>query len=143
MHYENLQKITQREKKQAKDYAVESLARELIGHMDILHLALRSVPADRQKKAADAPADVPDHLADLYTGVNMTSNGIEKTLLRFDVKPFDPTGEKFNPNLHEAMYMAPVPGKEPGSVLECQKKGWMLKDRVLRAAQVGVVSDSS
>lgn len=48
---------------------------------------------------------------------------IEKVLKRHGVVPFDPTGEQFDPNRHEALYQAPVPGKEPGSVIECQEIG--------------------
>lgn len=146
--FENLQKITTREKTKAKEYAIESFAKDLIENMDILHLALNTVPADKRTKAArpssseSGPTEA-DHLADLFVGVDMTAKNLEKTLSRFGVKAFDPTGEKFDPNLHEAMYQAPVPGKEPGSVLECQKKGWLLKDRLLRPAQVGVVMDTS
>jgi len=145
--FENLQKITQREKTKAKDYAIESFAKDIIDSMDILHLALGTVPADKRAKASSAsssgatPNDA-DHLSDLFIGVDMTARNLEKTLGRFGVVAFDPTGEKFDPNRHEAMYQAPIPGKEPGSVLECQKKGWLLKDRLLRPAQVGVVMDS-
>ena len=73
----------------------------------------------------------------------MTSRLLLSTLSTYGVKPFDPTGEKFDPNHHEALYQAPVPGKEPGTVLECQKIGYTIKDRLLRAAQVGVVQDTS
>ena len=73
----------------------------------------------------------------------MTHRLLLQTLFKYHVKPFDPTGEKFDPNRHEALYQAPIPGKEPGTVLECQKVGYMIKDRVLRAAQVGVVQDTS
>ena len=143
--FENLQKITVREKKQAKDYAIEGFAKEIIANMDILHLALTSVPEDRRqqqvKGGGSEGEEAKDALTDLYQGVALTAKGLEKTLGRFNVTSYDPTGEKFDPNLHEAMYQAPVPGKTPGSVLDCQKKGWKLKDRVLRAAQVGIVMD--
>lgn len=137
-----MQKITVREKKQAKDYAIEGFAKEIISNMDILHLALNSVPEERRQAKADAAEGEKDALTDLYQGVALTAKGLEKTLSRFNVTSYDPTGEKFDPNLHEALYQAPVPGKTPGSVLECSKKGWKLKDRVLRAAQVGIVMDS-
>ena len=136
-----------REKQNAKDYAIQSFAKELISNMDILHLALNSVPPEHQT-LPDNNAEISSssehgkHLVDLFVGVTMTTKEIEKTLGRFGVSSFDPTGQKFDPNLHEAMYQAPVPGKEAGSVLECQKKGWMLKDRLLRPAQVGVVMES-
>lgn len=68
----------------------------------------------------------------------MTQRQLLQTLAKYGVTPFDPTGEPFDPNHHEALYEAPVPGKEPGSVIECSKVGYKIKDRTLRAAQVGV-----
>lgn len=53
----------------------------------------------------------------------MTKKEIEKALKRHGVVAFDPTGEQFDPNKHEALYQAPVPGKTPGEVLECQEIG--------------------
>ncbi len=73
----------------------------------------------------------------------MTKSELLKVLERHGVKQFDPTGEKFDPNLHEALYMAPIPGKEAGTVAECSKLGYMMKGRTLRPAQVGVVQDMS
>lgn len=70
----------------------------------------------------------------------MTKAELLKTLARHGVKQFDPTGEKFDPNLHEALYQAPIPDKEPGTVFETSTLGYTLNDRTLRAAQVGVVS---
>ncbi|GAA98836.1 uncharacterized protein L969DRAFT_24912 [Mixia osmundae IAM 14324] len=136
--YENLQKITTREKAAARDFAVQKLATDLVANTyDILSLALKSVPeAKRTDKANSA------ELVDLYTGVSLTQTELEKALRRVGVEQFDPTGEKFDPNFHEAMYQAPVPGKQPGTVLECQRKGWTIKGRLLRPAQVGVVLDS-
>jgi len=79
----------------------------------------------------------------LVQGVEATHRILLQTLAKYGIKPFDPTGEKFDPNRHEALYSVPVAGKQPGEILECQKIGYMIKDRVLRAAQVGVVADSS
>lgn len=73
----------------------------------------------------------------------MTQRLLLQTLFKYHVKPFDPTGDVFDPNHHEALYQAPVPGKEPGTVIDCQKTGYKIKDRVLRAAQVGVAQDTS
>lgn len=77
----------------------------------------------------------------LVQGVEATHRILLQTLAKFGVSPFDPTGDKFDPNVHEALYSVPLPGKRPGEVLECQKLGYMIKDRVLRAAQVGVVAE--
>lgn len=65
----------------------------------------------------------------------MTKSEMEKVLKRHGVVAFDPTGEPFDPNVHEALYQAPVPGKEPGSVLECQEIGCEL--RIFRRVNVG------
>lgn len=72
----------------------------------------------------------------MHEGVSLTKREIEKTLARHGVKSFDPTGEMFDPNKHEALYQAPVPGKEPGSVLECQEigcKSFLLLIKEIRA----------
>lgn len=115
--FENLQKISLREKQQAKDFALTSFAKDLISSIDIISLALKSIPADRLTPAADKD------LLDLHEGVTLTKKEIERVLKRHGIVPFNPEGEQFDPNLHEALYQAPVPGKEPGSVLECQEIG--------------------
>lgn len=108
----------------------------------MLSLALKSVPSSALTPAEDAnPPDNKSpsaYLQELHHGVEMTQRLLLQTLFKYQVKPFDPTGDKFDPNKHEALYQAPVPGKEPGVVIDCQKVGYMIKDRVLRAAQVGV-----
>ena len=120
----------------------------------MLALALNSVPQTALKppESASTPEGDPPaaseksaeaYLAELHTGIEMTHRLLLQTLFKYHVKPFDPTGDKFDPNFHEALYQAPIPGKEPGTVLECQKIGYKIKDRVLRAAQVGVVQDTS
>ncbi|KAG8679173.1 Mitochondrial matrix cochaperone [Ceratobasidium sp. 394] len=127
----NLQRNAQREKEQTRDYAITKLAKDLVGTVDVLDLALKSVPENARKGNQ------------LYEGVEMTQRSLLQSLAKYGVEQYNPTGEKFDPNLHEALYMAPVPGKEPGTVLETQKLGYRIKDRVLRAAQVGVVQEAS
>ncbi|ETW85921.1 molecular chaperone of the GrpE family [Heterobasidion irregulare TC 32-1] len=124
----NLQRNAAREKEQTRDFAVSRFAGDLLETVDVLALALKSSPAA--------------HLQELYTGVEITHRLLLQTLFKYQIKPFDPTGDKFDPNRHEALYQAPIPGKEPGTVIDCQKTGYMIKDRVLRAAQVGVVQES-
>ena len=134
--------------------------------VDVLSLALKSVPEailnSKANEAAESesssststPPEPPsssttqpaksaqEYLTELHHGVEMTHRLLLSTLFKYNVKPYDPTGEKFDPNRHEALYQAPVPGKEPGTVLECQKTGYTIKDRTLRAAQVGVVAEA-
>ncbi|KAF9532990.1 mitochondrial grpe [Crepidotus variabilis] len=156
----NLQRNSAREKEQTKDFAISRFAGDLLETVDVLSIAIKSVPIAALKPAthsgaSDATPPLPEipaealpksheaYLNDLHTGVEMTQRLLLSTLFKYHVKPFDPTGDKFDPNLHEALYQAPIPGKEPGTVLECQKIGYKIKDRVLRAAQVGVVQDLS
>jgi len=83
------------------------------------------------------------YLAELHTGVSMTHRLLLSTLFKYHVKPFDPTGDEFDPNKHEALYQAPIPNAKSGTVIDCQKTGYMIRDRVLRAAQVGVAQGDS
>ena len=157
----NLQRNAAREKEQTRDYAITRFASDLLETVDVLSLALKSVPESALKRSdisstspsqptSDDPSSSSqpvrtsqDHLIDLHQGVEITHKQLLQTLFKYGVKPFDPTGDKFDPNRHEALYQVPVPGKEPGTVLECQKSGFTIKDRTLRAAKVGVVADTS
>ncbi|KAG2037261.1 GrpE-domain-containing protein [Suillus americanus] len=150
----NLQRNAAREKEQQRDFAITRFAGDLLETVDVLALALKSVPddvlaqADSPSSASSDPSSpnsksIQTYLKELHQGVDMTHRLLLSTLFKYHVKPFDPTGDQFDPNQHEAMYQAPIPGKEPGTILECQKTGYMIKDRLLRAAQVGVVQDTS
>lgn len=148
----NLQRNAAREKEQQRDFAITRFAGDLLETVDVLALALKSVPEDAFAQADSPSPDSSDsssnsksiqtYLKELHQGVDMTHRLLLSTLFKYHIKPFDPTGDMFDPNQHEAMYQAPIPGKEPGTILECQKTGYMIKDRLLRAAQVGVVQDT-
>ena len=139
---QNVQRRTAEEKKTMGDHAISRLAKDLTESVDVLDLALRSVPeALRTTKSEDNEASRA--LVELYDGVSLTRKSILDMLRTHGIEAFDPLGEKFDPLLHEALYQAPVPGKEPGSVLDCSKIGYMIKGRLLRAAQVGVVQDTA
>ncbi|KAI0256697.1 GrpE nucleotide exchange factor, partial [Lactifluus subvellereus] len=151
----NLQRNAAREKEQTRDFAITRFAGDLLETADVLSLALKSVPESVLASPAEASSpgsaqsQPPDnkspsaYLQELHHGVEMTQRLLLQTLFKFQVKPFDPTGDKFDPNKHEALYQAPVPSKEPGTVIDCQKIGYTIKDRVLRAAQVGVAQETS
>ncbi|KAJ7172468.1 GrpE-domain-containing protein [Mycena filopes] len=163
----NLQRNSAREREKTRDFAITNFAVDLLETVDVLSMALKSVPvpppaaaepdADAIPSNSDEPAPEPspdapppppptktsdDYLRDLYTGVEITQRQLLQTLYKYHVKPFDPTGDQFDPNRHEALYQAPVPGKPPGTVIDCQKIGYTIRDRVLRAAQVGVAQES-
>jgi len=151
----NLQRNAAREKEQTRDFAITRFAGDLLETVDVLSLALKSVPSSALTSPEGANAldsdrpSLPDnkspsaYLQELHHGVEMTQRLLLQTLFKYQVKPFDPTGDKFDPNKHEALYQAPVPGKEPGTVIDCQKVGYTIKDRILRAAQVGVAQEAT
>jgi molecular chaperone GrpE len=146
----NLQRNAAREKEQTRDFAITRFAFDLLETVDVLAMALKSVPQSALTSTETSNPNPPSseskspqtHLNELYTGVEMTHRLLLQTLFKNHVKPFDPTGDKFDPNRHEALYQVPMPGKEPGTIIDCQKIGYTIKDRVLRAAQVGVVQES-
>ena len=74
----------------------------------------------------------------------MTDSILMQTLKKHGLERFDPSeaSEKFDPNLHEATFMAPQAGREDGTVFHTQQKGFLLNGRVLRPAKVGVVKNS-
>lgn len=128
---ENLRRRTEREIADAKAYAVTSFARDMLGSSDNLRRALESLPADAMK-AADAAVKA------LHEGVELTERELLKTLERHGVRQIDPQGEKFDPNLHQAMFEAPDATIAKGLVSKVVQIGYKIGERVLRPALVGV-----
>ncbi len=128
---ENLRRRTEREIADAKAYAVTSFARDLLGSADNLRRALESVP-----ETAQATADTS--LKALVEGVELTERELLKTLERHGVRKIDPQGEKFDPNLHQAMFEAPDAAIAKGLVSKVVQTGYKIGERVLRPALVGV-----
>ena len=128
---ENLRRRTEREISDAKAYAVTSFARDLLGSADNLRRALESVP-----ETARAAAD--NALKAVVEGVELTERELLKTLERHGVRKIDPQGEKFDPNLHQAMFEAPDPAIAKGLVSKVVQTGYKIGERVLRLALVGV-----
>ncbi|GJC85766.1 GrpE, mitochondrial [Colletotrichum liriopes] len=138
--FRNLQDRTQREVKQARDFALQKFSKDLIDSIDNLDRALSMVPQDKIN-APEKTGDLQD-LANLYEGLKMTDDILMSTLKKHGIERFDPEGEKFNPNEHDATFMAPQPEKEDNTVFHVQQKGFKLNGRVLRAAKVGVVKNA-
>lgn len=97
------------------------------------------VPA--AKLSTEDKSDDLKDLVNLYEGLKMTDDILMNTIKKHGLERFDPTGEKFNPNEHEATFMSPQEGKEDNAVFFVQQKGFKLNGRVLRAAKVGVVKN--
>ena len=131
---ENTRRIAQRDVADARNFAVKSFAKALLEVSDNLSRALDVVPEEMRK-------DTENHatLATLYEGIEMTESGLLKAFESNGLKKFGTPGEVFDPNQHEALYEYPDSEKEPGTVGQVIKVGFLLNDRVLRPAEVGVV----
>src|ERR1700751_5104761 len=128
---ENLRKRTAREVADAKTYGITGFARDVLDIADNLQRALDAVPAEA--RAAADPG-----LKALIEGVELTERSLLNALEKNGVKKFDPSGEKFDPNFQQAMYEVPDPSVPSGTVVQVVQAGYMIGERVLRPALVGV-----
>jgi len=95
-------------------------------------MALESVPEEKREDKSD------NILYSLFTGVSMTRTQLLNTFKKHGLEMFNPLGEVFDANKHQAMFQTPMADKEPGIVIAVQKEGYILNGRILRPAQVGV-----
>jgi molecular chaperone GrpE len=128
---ENLRRRTEREVQDASRYAVTAFARDVLSVGDNLGRALTSVSAEARAAAGEA-------LAALLSGVEMTEREFVKTLGKHGVKRIEPSGERFDPNLHQAMFEVPDPSVASGTIVQVMQPGYVIGDRVLRPALVGI-----
>jgi len=128
---ENLRRRTARELADARIYAVTNFARDMLTVADNLRRALDSVPADARDDA-DGP------LKALIEGIEVTERDLLKTLDRHGVRRLEPEGQKFDPNLHQAMFEVAQPDVPNGTVVQVMQSGYVIGERVLRPALVGV-----
>jgi molecular chaperone GrpE len=128
---ENLRKRTSREVADARTYGITGFARDVLDIADNLQRALDALPAEA-RDAADPG------LKALIEGVELTERSLLNTLEKNGVKKFDPSGGKFDPNFHQAMYEVPDPSVPAGTVVQVMQSGFMIGERVLRPALVGV-----
>ena len=128
---ENLRRRTEREVADARSYAVTNFARDVLNVADNIRRALDSVPADARATADGA-------LKGLIDGIELTERDLAKTLERHGVKVVEPQGQKFDPNRHQAMFEVPNPEVPAGTVVQVVQAGYVIGERVLRPALVGV-----
>lgn len=127
---ENARKRADRDRREAENYGGSKLARDMLPVYDSLTRALEAATDDQRE---DAKA--------LIEGVELTLRELTNVLTKHGVKPISPTiGEVFDPQLHQAMFEAPVPGTKAGQIIQVMTVGFMLHDRLLRPSQVGVSS---
>ena len=127
---ENVRRRAQREREDAAKYAITNFARDVLQVSDNLHRALEAIPA------AALAAD--EALKNLHEGVSATERQLDAALERQQVKRIWPMGEKFDANLHQAMFEVQTAEQAPGTVVQVMQAGYLIHDRLLRPALVAV-----
>jgi molecular chaperone GrpE len=126
---ENTHRRARREREEASKYAVTGFARDLLSAADNLRRALDSLPE----------AEISDpRTRSLLEGVAATERELLGVFERHGIRRIDPKGEPFDHNFHQAIFEAEAPGRPAGTVVEVLQPGYVLHDRLLRPAMVGV-----
>jgi molecular chaperone GrpE len=127
---ENTRRRSQREREDSARYAAAALAKDIVPVADNLARALAAVPAEALGK--------DEALKNLVDGIAATERQFLAALERHNIKRIDPLGEKFDAHLHQAMFELPGTGQPAGTVVQVLQPGYVLHDRLLRPALVGV-----
>ena len=128
---ENMRRRTEREMETARKYGHTGFARDLVGAIDNLARAVEAAPKGEAVPSAEA-------VDGLLTGIEMSWQEIQATMERHGIRRIIPKGEKFDYNFHQAMFEMPSADLAPGTVVEVVQHGYVLHDRLLRPAMVGV-----
>ena len=127
---ENLRKRTLKEIEHARKYSHITFVRDLVSSVDNLQRALESVPDDKSA--------LPEPVKNLIIGLDIVEKEIITNFEKHNLKQIDPLGEKFDYNYHQAMFEVPTNDTEAGIVVEVSQKGYLLHDRLVRPAMVGI-----
>ncbi len=127
---ENARKRADRERREAENYGGSKMARDMLPVYDNLQRAVQAIPEENRETNAA-----------LIEGVELTLRELQNVFAKHGVTIVEPqVGDRFDPKMHEAMFEAPVPDTQRGDIIQVMTVGFMLHDRLLRAAQVGVSS---
>ncbi|MBS9717647.1 nucleotide exchange factor GrpE [Pseudohalocynthiibacter aestuariivivens] len=130
---ENSRKRSERDRREAENYGGSKLARDMLPVHDNLKRAIESV-TDEQRQANAA----------LLEGIDLTMRELVTVFAKHGIEQIAPeVGDRFDPKLHQAMFEAPVPDTKAGDIIQVMAEGFLLHDRLLRPAQVGVSSTPS
>ncbi len=130
---ENARKRALKEREDAMKYSVAGFAREILDLADNLRRAIESFPSDF--------LNVDPRLKNFFEGIEVTERALMRSLEMQGIKKIEPLDVLFNPNFHEVMFEAPGTGKPAGTIIQVIEPGFILKDRLLRPARVGIAKD--
>lgn len=136
---ENMKDRTRRESENTKKFAIQNFAKSLLDVADNLGRASSAAKGSFSKiDASKDAAGAVQQLKTLLEGVEMTEKQLTEVFKKFGLEKYDPTDEEFDPNRHNAVFQVPDASKPAGHVAVVLKAGYMLHDRVIRPAEVGV-----
>lgn len=130
---ENLRRRCDREKEESVKFAVTGFARDLLNVADNLRRALEMMPKEESA----------DTLKNIMVGVEMTEKELLTVFERYGIKKISPMGDKFNHEYHQAIFEDDKTDQEAGTIVHVMQEGYILHDRLLRPAMVGVAKKSS
>ncbi len=127
---ENIRRRGERERQDTAKFAVSGFARDLLSVADNLRRALQAISSDQREQN--------EALQQIYAGVEATERELLRSFEKNGIRKIEPLDEKFDPNLHEVMFEAEIAGKVPGTIIQILEPGYVLHERLLRPARVGV-----
>jgi len=130
---DNTRRRAERDRADTSKFAVTGFARDMLTVSDNLRRALNAIPADQRNNN--------EQLKTIYEGVEATERELLRVFERNSIVKVDPLGQKFDPNLHEVIFEIPSADKEAGTVLQVVEPGYMIHERLLRPARVGVAKN--
>lgn len=128
---ENLRKRAARELADARQYAIAGFARDMLTASDSVSRALSALP-EKERHGAEGT------LKALIEGIELTEREMQRLLEKHGISRIDAKGERFDPHLHQAMFEVPDTDADDGTVVEVVQSGYVIGERVLRPAMVGV-----
>ncbi|ANQ08327.1 GrpE protein-like protein [Plasmodium coatneyi] len=130
---ENLRHRYVKEIENSKLYCISNFAKSLLDVADNLSLAIKNINEESLKQN--------EEINNIYKGIQMTETILHNIFNKYGIDKYDPINEKFNPLFHEALFEINDSTKEKGTVATVVQQGYKIKDRILRAAKVGVVKN--
>jgi molecular chaperone GrpE len=132
---ENTRRRAERDRSEALQYGGMRFARDMLAVADNLGRALQALPEEEK-------ATLPDTVKSLLDGISATQRDLLAIFERNNVKQVNPVGEKFDPNFHEALFEAPGTGAPAGNIIEVIELGYVMGEKLLRPARVGIAKDA-
>ncbi|XP_050369483.1 grpE protein homolog 2, mitochondrial-like isoform X2 [Argentina anserina] len=140
---ENVMDRTRREAENTKKFSIQNFAKSLLDVADNLGRAAAVTKTGFAKidQSKDSAGTLP-LLKTLLEGVEMTEKQLSEVFKKYGIEKYDPTNEPFDPHRHHALFQVSDPSKPPGTVAQVLKPGYVLHDRVIRPADVGVTQEA-